>query len=594
MSLPSIPFAFSLITKLLLGIYLFTSPLVHAAQDDPESQSNEQEIAEPVTQEFPEDSLGRRTPRGTVSGFIRAVADQNYSRASHYLNMNEALTANEEGERLAQVLQRLLDTRGNIMPYTWISDAYTGRTDDDLAPGVDRVGIVHSDGEEIVLFVEEQTSEEGPVWLFSAQTVETIAAIEVDEVLFVERILPDFLQNNLVSGVAIGQWLAIFIIGILAYFISWGIIFVFQFLISRFWRQAGTEPTSGVIRALSLPFRIYLAVWIFIALSERIGISIILRQKLSGITIIMGIIAFIIFLWSLTNFISDFSRKKMSARGNVSGVSVVLFLKRAAKIGIGVLGAIAILSILGIDVTAGLAALGIGGIALALGAQKTVENFVGSVTLITDQPVRVGDFCKVGDIVGTVEQIGMRSTKIRTNERTIVTIPNRDFASEKIENFAHRDRFLFTTLLQLRYETTPDQLRFLLVEIQTLLYSHPKLSPNPRVRFLQLGTSSLDLEIWSYVSTFSFDEYLEVKEDLLLRIMDVVANSGTDFAFPSQTLYLGRDKGVSEEKAAEIAESVQKWRENQELQLPTFDPETIRKLKNSIDYPPEGSVKRKQ
>lgn len=586
------PFSYGFKTLLITTLLLFCT---HAgiAQIDTEINPEEQEA--PV-QDFPSDSLGRRTPRGTVSGFIDAVAEQNYSRASRYFNMNAALVQNEEGERLVQVLQYLLNKGGNIMPYSWISDSFTGREDDDLPEGIDRVGTIQADGEEIDLFVEQtEGPEEAPVWLFSAETVETIAAITVEEPLFVERVMPDFLQENLWGGVPVGQWLALLLIAVLAYFISWAIISLILFLIPNLWRRAKVDPTLGVIIALSLPIRIYLAVWIFVALSERIGISIVLRQMFSGITIIIGLIAFLIFLWRLSEFIGEFSKKKMSSRGNVSGVSVILFLKRAAKIAIVVFGIIAILGILGFNVTTGLAALGIGGIALALGAQKTVENFVGSVTLIADQPVRVGDFCKVGDTVGTIEQIGMRSTKIRTNERTVVTIPNGTFASDKIENYAHRDRFLFHNILGLRYETTPDQIRYLLVEIRSALYAHPKMNPNPaRVRFLGLGASSLDLEIWSYIDAANFDEYLEVKEDLLLRIMDIIAASGTEPAFPSQTLYMSRDKGISEEKTKEAEERVRQWKENQELQLPNFDPETIKELKDTIPYPPEGSVKRKE
>lgn len=578
---------------LLLALLFLLWTQGSLAQPDQDVIQEEQEAP---TQEFPPDSLGRRTPRGTVSGFINAVAEQNYSRAGRFFNMNPALVQNKEEERLVKVLQYLLDKGGNIMPYSWISESYEGREDDDLLPGVDRVGVVRADGEEIDLFVERTEGPDGgPIWLFSAETIETIAAVTVEESLFVDRIMPDFLQNKLWGGVPIGQWLALLLIAVLAYFISWAVISLFLFLIPLVWRKARVDPTLGVITALSLPFRIYFAVWIFVALSEEIGISIILRQMFSGLTVIIGLVAFLIFLWSLSEFIGDFSKRRMSSRGNVSGVSVILFLKRAAKIAIIVFGVIAILGILGFNVTTGLAALGIGGIALALGAQKTVENFVGSVTLITDQPVRVGDFCKVGETVGTVEKIGMRSTKIRTNERTIVTIPNGDFSSEKIENYAFRDRFLFTTILGLRYETTPDQIRYLLVEIRTLLYSHPKMNPNPaRVRFLGLGTFSLDLEIWSYINAINFDEYLEVKEDLLLRIMDIIAASGTELAFPSQTLYLGRDKGLAEDKGKEAADRVKKWKENKELQLPNFDPETIKDLKDSIPYPPEGSVKRKE
>ena len=581
------------IFRIILAAVLLCGPAEVSAQEIPGPTAQEQE---PEIREFPEDSLGRRTPRGTISGFIEAVADQNYSRASRYFSLGPPTRSDQERERLVKTLQFLLDKGGNIIPYSLISDEYSGRLEDELPQGVDRVGSVQVNDRNLELFVERvEAEEEAPLWLISSETVEAIAAVEVEEVLLVERILPDFLEDNLWGGVAIGQWLTFLLIAVLAYFISWAIIALLLFLIPKFWRKARIDPTLGVISALSLPFRIYLAVWIFVDLSERIGISIILRQRFSGLTIIVGFIAFLIFLWSLAEFIGEFSKRRMSSRGNVSGVSVILFLKRAAKIAIVIFGIIAILGILGFNVTTGLAALGIGGIALALGAQKTIENFVGSVTLITDQPVRVGDFCKVGDTVGTVEKIGMRSTKIRTNERTIVTIPNGSFSSDKIENYAHRDRFLFHTVIGLRYETTPDQIRFLLVEIRAALYAHPKMNPNPaRVRFLGFGESTLDVEIWSYIDAANFDEYLEVKEDLLLRIMEIISASGTEIAFPSQTMYFSRDKGTSEEKTRAAEEKVREWKEKKELQLPNFDPKTIEELKGTAPYPPEGSVKQKE
>jgi MscS family membrane protein len=253
-----------------------------------------------------------------------------------------------------------------------------------------------------------------------------------------------------------------------------------------------------------------------------------------------------------------------------------------------------VLSTFGFNVSTWLAALGIGGIALALGTQKTVENFVGSVTLIADHPVHVGDFCKAGDVVGTIEQIGMRTTRIRTGDRTVISIPNGEFSSMKIENFAPRDKFLFDPVLGLRYETTPDQIRYLLVTLRSMLYAHPKVNPDPaRVRFAGFGPDALRLEFWVYINTTSNDEFLEVQEDLLLRIMDIVNASGTGLAFPSQTLYLAKDDGVSTEKTANAEAQVKQWREAGEIQLPKFTEEKIAALRGTIPYPPEGAPKEK-
>jgi MscS family membrane protein len=302
----------------------------------------------------------------------------------------------------------------------------------------------------------------------------------------------------------------------------------------------------------------------------------------------VGLGVFLLLLWRLIDVFGQFLQRRMIRHRHQAGLSAVMFLRRGAKIAVIVFGVIAILGTLGFDVTTGLAALGIGGIALALGAQKTVENFVGSVTLIADQPIRVGDFCKVGETTGTVESIGMRSTRIRTNDRTVVTIPNGDFSSQRIENFAHRDRIWFHPTFGVRSDTSPDQIRYLLVELRSILYAHSKIDPeSARVRFVGVGNSSFNLEVFSYVLTSDFNEFLEIQEDLLLRMMDVIAASGTDFAFPSQTIYLGRDTGKSEENTLAAEEKVKNWRESDDLQLPRFSPERIQSLQNTIPYKTE-------
>lgn len=514
--------------------------------------------------EFPEDTLNRRTPRGTVNGFLRAVAEEDLSTASKYLNLENV---EEDGESLVRVLQRLLDRGGQIMPYSWIKDDPEGRVDDDLPPGVDRIGTVNVEGESMDLYVEQTEDAMGdPIWLFSSDTVREIAALDIQETLLVERILPDYLQRNTWAGIPAGQWLLMILLIIPAYLISWLIVWFLKFLLRLSWPRARTETTQGIIHAFALPIRIYLSVWLFIFLSQEVGISILLRQRFSGITLIIGIVALLILLWQLTNFISSFSRRHMDLRGLVSWVSIILFLRRVIKVAIIVFGAIAILDAIGFDVTTGLAALGIGGLALALGAQKTVENFVGGVSLISDQPIRVGDFCKVGEVVGTVESIGMRSTRIRTNERTVVTIPNRELTSKNIENLSQRDKFLFQTILGVRQETTPEQIQYLLVELKAILEANSFVDPDPaRVRLLGFGESTSNLEIFSFINAANFDQFLKVREEILIKMFIAIQECGTDLAFPSQTLYFTKDQGVSEEKKEEIRKKVENWKEQNKL-----------------------------
>lgn len=588
-----LPAAFKVALFSTIFFLVLCAPLEIQAQLVPEPQSESEEPSQP---EWPTDELGRRSPRGTVSGFLSAVASKDYDEASAYFNLVQA-DIDEEGGDLARIFENFLNQRGQIIPKSWLSADPGGRKDDDLPPNLDRVGTLTISGENIDLYVEETKGPDGgPIWLFSSATIEKIDSlshIEESELL-VDRVLPPILEENEWNGVPVGQWLIVVFLIVFAYVLAWSIIRLVRMLIPLIWRKAGTELTAGIIKAFALPVRLYLAVWLFIAMTREIGLSIILRQQFSGITIIIGWIAFLLLLWQLAVYIGRFSKHRMTLRGNVSGVSIILFLQRAAKVAIIIFGIIAILGVFGVDVTTGLAALGIGGLALALGAQKTIENFVGSVTVITDQPVRVGDFCKVGDIVGTVEKIGMRSTRIRTLDRTVVTIPNGKFSSENIENYAHRDRFWFHPIFGLRYETTPEQIRYLLVELRTVLFAHPLVSNDPaRVRFVELGSDSINLEVFSYITVKTYDEYLEVKEDLLLLMMDVIAESGTGFAFPSQTIYFGRDSGLSKEKSRHAEEKVKEWRTKGELQLPQFDPEKVKEIENKTPYPPVGSSKRK-
>lgn len=572
---------------LLFSFVLLSSP-VATAQIFPTAS----ETKEALAPEYPEDSLGRRTPRGTVSGYFQAVGSKNYQRASQFFNVKKSRRSAQQREKLVITFQKLLDKSGNIFPYSLLNNSGAGKSDDDLSQELDYVGTMVVNGNNVKILVENVSkADEAPLWLFSSSTVNDILAAKVSDDLLLDQFLPQYLKEKTLAGVPLGHWIAMLIMLFLSYYFAKFVIFLLIWILRVVWKKSATDPIEGVVKALALPFQIYLAVLVFVVFSKEIGISIIVRQKLSTITLIVGIVAFLILLWRLTDFIGSYSRRKMNFQGRVSAVSIILFLRRFIKIAIVVFGAISILSTLGFDVTAGIAALGIGGIALALGAQKTVENFVGSVTLIADQPIRVGDFCSVSGITGTVEQIGMRSTRIRTQNRTIVTIPNGEFSSSKIENFAPRDRFLMRSTFGLRYETTPDQMRFLLVEIRKLLYAHPMVNNDPaRVRFINIGKSTLDLEVFAYINAVDYDNFLEVQEDLLLRFMDTVAESGTDFAFPSQTLYFAKDGGTSAENTVATEQRVAEWRTKNEMQLPKFDEQKINEIQDTLDYPPKGSV----
>jgi len=246
---------------------------------------------------------------------------------------------------------------------------------------------------------------------------------------------------------------------------------------------------------------------------------------------------------------------------------------------------------LGLPLYSVVAGLGIGGLAVALAIRPTLENLIGGIVLYLDQPVRVGDFCSFGDKTGTVETIGVRSTKLRMLDRTLITVPNAALADMQLINWAKCDRMLINTTIGLRYETKNDQLRHVLVKFREMLHAHPKIhSDTVRVRFAGFGQSSLDIGVRIYALTQDFNEFHAIREDVLLRMSDIVKKSGSSFAFPSQTLYMGRDDGLDGERGETAAKEVESWRKVGKLPFPRLAADRIEQLKGTLDYPPRGSV----
>jgi len=243
------------------------------------------------------------------------------------------------------------------------------------------------------------------------------------------------------------------------------------------------------------------------------------------------------------------------------------------------------------------AGLGVGGIAIALAAQNTIEHFIGSLNLFADRPVRVGDFCRYGEDpapdwqrIGIVESIGLRSTRIRGVDSSVTTIPNGDFSKMHLVNYSLRSRILLKTVLGLRYETTDDQLRFVLATLRNMLLAHPRVvDEEPRVRFAGFGNSGLNVEIRVNINTNDLNEFRAIREDIFLRVVKIIKDAGTGFAFPSRTVYQTQDGGLDAERQEAAEAQVRAWGSAHELPFPNFTADYRRQMRNTLDYPPEGS-----
>ena len=216
------------------------------------------------------------------------------------------------------------------------------------------------------------------------------------------------------------------------------------------------------------------------------------------------------------------------------------FILTFAKIFIGGVGLAAILSVWGINVTALIASLGLGGLAFALAAKDTASNLFGSFALLADKSIRIGEWVKVGGVEGVVEDVGMRTTKIRSFGKSLITVPNQLVANQPIENFSRRGIRRIKMHIGLTYGTTSAQIIKIKEEIEAMLKSHEGISQEESlmVYFDSFGDSALNIFIYTFTATANWAKYLEIREDIHIKIMQIVEANGSSFAFPSQSIYV--------------------------------------------------------
>jgi MscS family membrane protein len=480
------------------------------------------------------DALGRDTPRGTVIGFLTAARKDDNELARHYLNTPESGAA---AERLAHQLFVVLDTR---LParLTQVNDTPEGSRANPLEPDQEVVGTIEGPSGNLAVIVERvKQPRADPIWLFSATTLQAIpAAFEDIAPQVAAPRLPDFLTERSIAGIRLFEWLAV-LLGLPAFYFLTGLVNrLLTPAVAWVGQRTFTKGRTPVRSALPLPARLLLLSvagrWLF----SQLPLSLLVRQFLSHASAVTGICAVVWLLILITGVLEGAASRRIP-RANFSAAASLLHVgRRIVDVVVVLAGVFGILRHFGVDPTPVLAGLGVGGIAFALAAQKTLENVIAGASLIFDQAVRAGDSLRIGAIEGTVEHIGLRSTRIRTLDRTIVCVPNSQIANMSLETLSVRDKFWFHPVVALRHETTSDQLHQVLDGIRQLLTHDTHIDGGSvRVRFQKLGAISLDVEVFAYVVARDWGHFMEIQERLLFGITGIVADAGTALAFPFPT-----------------------------------------------------------
>lgn len=302
-------------------------------------------------------------------------------------------------------------------------------------------------------------------------------------------------------------------------------------------KSTNTYYDDRIISALKAPVR-----FAFVVIAAHLFFLIIFKETEFIKNVLSTLIVYDVFwaILAVAEALRELSHKFAGRFSSDLSKEVGNFMLTIIKILISGVGLGAILQVWGINVTALLASLGIGGLAFALAAKDTAANLFASFSLLADKSIRIGEWIKVSGVEGTVEDIGMRTTKVRSFGKSLITVPNHIIANNPIENFSRRGVRRVKMNVGLTYGTTSDQMTKIVEEIKYMLHNHESIAQKETllVNFNNFGDSSLNIFIYTFTSTANWAKYMDIREDIHVKIMHIVEENGSSFAFPSQSIYV--------------------------------------------------------
>jgi MscS family membrane protein len=522
------------IVGLVLAVLLGTAARARAQATKPGAVAV---AASAVTSDKQADEEAADSPRACMRTFLDLCKRGRFEDAAHFLDVPHG--AEKRAPELAHKLYDVLQERLWIDPER-LSALPLGKKDDALPGGTEELGrIADSNGHPVPIRIvrhEARSAEDEPRWVFSQATLIAIDALHASlRGRWVREHLPAPLLEQGPKALYYWQWLAIPVLALLC-LAAGGLLTSLSGAIAR--RVLVQRPWSTrLLHRLRRPVTMAWTLVLFWLLLPYLALTLRAEDLVERTLRALGYLAF---FWALLRTVTIAGDEVAEAKWassqrnirSITGVGV-----RLGKVVVGALALMVALSELGYPVTTVIAGLGIGGVALALAAQKTVENLFGSVSILADQPFNVGDTIKVDGVEGTVETIGLRSTRMRTVERTLVIIPNGKLADMRIESLGPRDRIRFATKLSLARDTEVTQIEALVKALRDEIRAHPAIHKDDVLVHLSgVGESSFDVDVAAPVETTDAIEFAKIREQLLLTCVRMVAAQGAKLAVPARSI----------------------------------------------------------
>ena len=538
------------------AVCIAQKPLLKGAADTASKTEAPKEAEKPPVLKVlgPVDDYDRGVPRTSVMGFLQAARKGDYERAGQYLDLRSLPPSirNIGGPELARMFKIILDRTLWIDPELLSVDP-EGQRDDGLPPSQDLLGQIEAGSKKYNLLLQRVPREDGVlIWKVSKATVALVPEL-YEQVGYgpVGEYLSHKLPDVEILGTMLWQYVSIIILIVLCSVVVYLPTWLAAFLIGR----SGTDKTVQAARFIRGPLRLLLMVLLIRSLADLVHPTVAMQQVVKASTILIIAVAWTII--HLSDVFLDYHRGKVVGSGQASAGALFRMLKIVVRISIVVVAALIWLDNMGFSITTIIAGLGVGGIAVALAAQRTFEDMIGAAVLFLSQPVRVGDFGRFGNTLGTVEDIGLRATRIRTLDNTVVTISNSEFSRMQLESFTAREKMWYHPRIGLTYETSRETMRLIIDRIGSLLRSDPRIfADSARIRFVEMGSYALNLDVFAYVKEQDYARYLTVAEELNFAIMEIVEKAGARLALPSQELYLNHGENPTDDTAGAGESSV--------------------------------------
>jgi MscS family membrane protein len=522
------------LTVFLLLFHLIVSSAISAEAEKIVEQDNEKPPAAVVVPLGPEDDYDRGVPRSSVKRFLEAGKAGDFESAAQHLDLRNLPRAmrSAKGSEIARELKIILD-RSLWIELELLSDHPKGYENDGLPSYRDLLGQIETEKKTYTLLLQRVPRGDGVhIWKISNVTVAKIPELyELAGYGPFGDFLSGFIPEVEFLGTYLWQWLGMIIIMVFAYLVLLPINWLAVFLINR------KEKRLHLTRFVRGPLRFFFWVVIITSLKDLLSPTVVMQAMMKVSTLI--VIAFTWVLIRLFDFYIEYQVHEFEEKGKPGAIVLLRPLTKIVRVLIIIVAAIVWLDNMGFKVTTLMTGLGVGGIAIALAAQAVFADIIGTIILLISQPVRVGDACKFGNIFGIVEEIGVRATRLRTLDNTVVSVPNAEFSKQHIENYTWREKVWFHPKISLPYETTREQIRKIASGIEDMLRNHPEVLDDPiQVYFTEIGDYSHNIDIFSYVGTGDYGEYKKIAEELNFAIMDIVEKAGARLALPSRKMYV--------------------------------------------------------